>query len=357
MSRSPYENLCKNAFWRSGVSTKDPFSIEGLYRRKFKILRKDRIATAGSCFAQHIARHLKERKFNVLQYEAAPRGMSADVAAKYSFGVYSCRYANIYTTAQLYQLAREAFGDFSPAEPVWEKDGRYYDAQRPSVEPYGYASAKDVMTARKKHLEKVKAMLLDMDVFVFTFGLTEAWIHTESETVYPTAPGTIAGSYDPEIYSFKNYSYNEVLKSFNKFLRYIRRARNHRLRVITTVSPVPLTATASSLHVLSASSYSKSVLRAVCGSLEGQHSRLDYYPSYELITAGFTKGIFFETNLRSVTSQGVANAMRIFLSEHDPQGNENPKSAPPNFPENTTQGAMLEDDIQCEEILLEAFNK
>lgn len=357
MSRSPYENLDKNAFWRSGVSIQDPLSIDGLYRRKFNISRLDKIATAGSCFAQHIARHLKERKFNVLQYEPAPRGMSADVAAKYSFGVYSCRYANIYTTAQLYQLAREAFGDFSPAEPIWEKDGRFYDAQRPGVEPYGHPSAKDVMVARAKHLDKVKAMLLDMDVLVFTFGLTEAWIHTESETVYPTAPGTIAGSYDPEIYSFKNYSYNEVLKSFNRFLRYIGRARNHKLRVIATVSPVPLTATASSLHVLSASSYSKSVLRAVCGSLESRHPKLDYYPSYELITAGFTKGMFFETNQRSVTSQGVANAMRIFLSEHDPQGKEEQKSAASSFPKDTVQGSMLEDDLQCEEILLEAFDK
>lgn len=98
---SPYEDVPKRGYWRSGVAEQDPLAIDGLYRRKFRISRQDAIATAGSCFAQHIARHLEGRKFNVLQYEPAPRGMSTEMAKKYGFGIYTCRYGNIYTAAQM----------------------------------------------------------------------------------------------------------------------------------------------------------------------------------------------------------------------------------------------------------------
>ncbi len=83
-----------------------------------------------------------------------------------------------------------------------------------------------------------------MDVFIFTMGLTEAWIDKRNGRVYPTAPGTIAGSFDPKIHAFHNFSYNEIYDDFLEFLELVRNW-NPGFRVILTVSPVPLTATAS----------------------------------------------------------------------------------------------------------------
>lgn len=355
MTKSPYSGLEARSFWSSGVADQSPLAMEDLYRRKFRIRKKDAIATAGSCFAQHIARHLKGRSFNVMQYEPAPLGMSEETAKAQSFGVYTCRYGNIYTPAQLLQLAREALEGHRPAEPVWEKGGRFFDAQRPGVEPAGWDSVDDVTVARQFHLANVKRMLLEMDVFVFTFGLTEAWIHRESGTVYPTAPGTIAGHFDEDVYAFHNYTHSETLEAFSTFLKLMRKHRGRRLRTIITVSPVPLTATASGDHVLSASTYSKSVLRGVCGELSQRNKSIDYYPSYELITAPSSRGIFYERNLRSVSAPGVETAMGVFLKEHDPQGSvvTSPaaKQVRSDEPDNT------KDDLVCEEVLLEAFNR
>ena len=46
-----------------------------LYRPKFPIDRTMPIATAGSCFAQHIGRAMRTRGFNVLDAEPAPPGL------------------------------------------------------------------------------------------------------------------------------------------------------------------------------------------------------------------------------------------------------------------------------------------
>jgi hypothetical protein len=94
---------------------------------------------------------------------------------------------------------------------------------------------------------------------------------------------------------------------------------NPAVRFLLTVSPVPLTATASSDHVLTATTYSKSVLRAVAGQLTQEHADIDYFPSYELIASHWSGGAFFDLNLRTVTSDGVEAAMRLFFSQHDPQ--------------------------------------
>lgn len=352
MSSSPYEDVPGRGFWRSGVVEQNPHAIKELYTPKFPIRRHEAVATAGSCFAQHIARNLRARKFNVLNYEPAPRGMRDDLAQKYQFGTYSCRYGNIYTAAQLLQLAREAFGSTIPADRVWEKDGRFFDAQRPGVEPGGFASPEEVLAAREHHLAHVRRMLLEMNVFVFTFGLTEAWIHRESRTVFPTAPGTIAGTFDPEVYEFKNFTHAETLQSFVRFKRVLKRERKKTPRYLVTVSPVPLTATATGQHVLAASTYSKSVLRGVAGELFETHRDVDYFPSYEIITAPVTGGAFFEANQRSVTEAGVNTAMRTFLEQHDP---DSAPIAPEKDAPKPTDVQTSEDDLACEEAFLEAF--
>lgn len=354
MTQSPYKGQDPRAFWSSGVADQSPLAMDDLYRRKFGIRKVEAIATAGSCFAQHIARHLKGRSFNVMQMEPAPQGMDEQSAKARSFGIYTCRYGNIYTPAQLLQLAREALEGHEPAEPVWEKDGRFYDAQRPGVEPGGWASAEEVLLARKFHLRNVAEMFMEMDVFVFTFGLTEAWVHRETGTVYPTAPGTIAGQFDPEIFEFKNYTHSETIEAFSSFMKMMRAHRGRRLKTIITVSPVPLTATASGDHVLSATTYSKSVLRGVCGELAQRNKLIDYYPSYELITAPSSRGIFYERNLRSVSNEGVANAMRVFLNEHDPRGSQ--VAPAPDAARPASEPEQAGDDLVCEEVLLEAFN-
>jgi hypothetical protein len=177
-----------------------------------------------------------------------------------------------------------------------------------------------------------------MDVFIFTLGLTEAWVDKRTNRVFPTAPGTIAGDFDPSIYEFKNFTYDEIHADFVEFLDLIR-ARNPDVRVILTVSPVPLTATATDNHVLVATTYSKSVLRAVAGSIAQSYPDVDYFPSYEMIASPWSKGFFYEGNMRAVNAGGVAAVMRVFFKQHGTVETQAADEQPRQQPEERVPGA------------------
>jgi hypothetical protein len=89
---------------------------------------------------------------------------------------------------------------------------------------------------------------------------------------------------------------------------------NPKLKIILTVSPVPLTATNSGKHVLIATMQSKSILRAVAGQLSDEYSYIDYFPSYEIINSAVFKGVFFEPNQRNVNPHGVSFVMDHFFN-------------------------------------------
>lgn len=348
---TPYDHLPGSAFWRSGVAEADPTAIDGLFVPKFPITPRDRIMTAGSCFAQHVHRTLVARDWAVIDTETPNGPFPRDVLNRYGYALYSARYGNIYTVRQMVQLLREAQGEVKPAAPVWEKDGRYVDAQRPNVEPDSLATPEHVLEARAVHLRRVMRAVRRADVFIFTLGLTEVWFHRDTGTVYPTAPGTLAGHYDPEVFDFHNFSLPEVRDDLEE-LRGRLMALRPDIRILLTVSPVPLTATATGGHVMAATSYSKATLRAAAGDVAGKYDNVDYFPSYELVTNPAAQGRFYKGNLRSVTKEGVAAAMRMFFSAHDPD-HETGESAPDHTAPAQDDG-LEQADLVCEDALIEA---
>jgi hypothetical protein len=321
-----------------------------------------------------VSNYLQKNGFSVLDVEPAPLALSEEVAKSFGYKIYSARYGNIYTVRQLLQLAEDARRGIVNAADVWTKDRKYFDALRPNVEPEGFESAEEALALRKAHLDRVKGLFRRMDVFVFTLGLTEAWIDKRSGRVYPIAPGTIAGDYDPEIHAFRNFGFNEIYNDFIRFYELIK-TRNPDVKIILTVSPVPLTATASDDHVLPATTYSKSVLRSVAGALAQEFENIDYFPSYEMIVSPWSKGAFYDSNMRSVTSSGVAAVMRVFFEQHsDGRAEAGSEIADTPIPrkerraKKTTRrderdrrraeqraSVELAEDVVCEDVLLEAF--
>jgi GSCFA family len=84
------------------------------------------------------------------------------------------------------------------------------------------------------------------------------------------------------------------------------------VRVILTVSPVPLVATYENRHVMVSTTYSKSAIRAALDDVARKYEFVDYFPSYEIITNWYNKGRYFEKDLRTVTLDGVEHVMRLF---------------------------------------------
>jgi hypothetical protein len=358
---NPYQLLPQKSFWKNLISEGSPLLIKEIYQKKFEIDPNSKIATAGSCFAQHISQNLSANGYSIINQEPAPSWLPKNLHHNFGYSIFSARYGNIYTVSQLLQLTKEVMGHIALKKTIWERDGRYYDAFRPLIEPNGFESELECALHRKYHLANVYQLFTKMDIFIFTLGLTEGWIHTESNTVFPSAPGVIAGEMN-EDFSFINFRFNEIVNQFNEFLNLLKTLRNGSLpQIILTVSPVPLTATGTAKHILPANNYSKSVLRAAAGQLEMENLNIDYFPSYEIITNPASRGIFYSSNLRTINSLGVKTVMEIFFKNHPPvltsipEGQANVNALMENhsnqYPESIYEQAL------CDEAILEAFSK
>ncbi|MEO1610796.1 MAG: GSCFA domain-containing protein [Pseudomonadota bacterium] len=340
----PYQTYPDRQFWARAVARRSCFDLSDLYKRKFDIGAEDGIATAGSCFAQHISRALARSGYNYLNAEPAPPRLPKSMRTKFGYGMYSARYGNIYTARQLLQLAQRATGAFQPVEPVWldEASGRAWDPFRPTIEPDGFESAEEALACQERHLAAVKSLLETTDVFIFTLGLTETWVDSRDGAAYPTCPGTAAGTFDAAKHVFRNLDYEEVLEDLRAFIALARTLRPG-MRFLFTVSPVPLVASAEDQHVMAATVYSKSVLRAVAGKLQREDDLIDYFPSYELISGIPSRSMFYEPDLRSVNPHGVDWVMSHFFAAH-PKLNDAAGSGEP-----AEEEEVFERDVVCDE--------
>ena len=314
MSTHPYKQLSDKAFWRRSVAALPTPEVDPVGAFSLRIDSKTKVATAGSCFAQHIARHLSTSGFNYYVAEAGHPILPLKIREKHNYGLFSARYGNIYTARQLWQLFRRAYGEFLPEEDAWiEADDSVKDPFRPTTQPGGFVSVAEMHADRRQHLAAVREMFETLDVFVFTLGLTECWLSRADGAVFPVCPGVEGGVFDAKKYAFYNQSVEDVVADLSAFADRLW-AINEGSQVILTVSPVPLMATAEpDAHVLAATTYSKAVLRVAAEILCKRYKHVHYFPSYEIITGSFNRGRYYSDDLRNVTEDGVAHVMRLFL--------------------------------------------
>lgn len=355
MSDHPYRSLPDSAYWRRAVAGRGP-AIDPLGGGFLALGRDEKVATAGSCFAQHIARYLKRSGFAFLVSEPAHPIVPADIAERHGYGLFSARYGNIYTARQLLQLFDRAYGAFAPAEDIWPLPGgkgRVADPFRPTIEPDGFASEAELRADRAHHLAKVREMFETLDIFVFTLGLTEGWESTVDGAVFPVCPGVSGGSFDPARHAFRNFRVGDVTADLAAFVARLRGV-NPGARIILTVSPVPLVATASGNHVLAATTYSKSVLRAAAQETVEDHHGVFYFPSYEMIMGAPAAARYFAGDLRNVTEEGVAHVMSVFLRHAAGVDLPAPASVATSETSDATLAAAREwVQVMCDEALLD----
>jgi len=287
--------------------------LDPVIQPKFVIAQDELVSTMGSCFAQHISRHLMRNGFSYFVSEQAPQEMSEDTRIKHQYGVFSARYGNVYTVRQAVQLVERALGDFIPIDDIWEYEGGFVDALRPQVQPDPFQTEMDVRIEREKHLAAVRQIIENSDVLVFTLGLSEAWRSKLDGTVYPTAPGVHGGFLDREKYEFCNFDIVEIIQDLSHLVERLRQ-RNSRIKILLTVSPVPLIATYEQRHVLVSNTVSKSKMRVAADVVANKYPYVDYFPSFEIIAGSALGARYFEDDLRQVNELGVSHVMRVFTS-------------------------------------------
>lgn len=307
----PYKHFSPRHFWsRSVAGNFDPSDVATV---PTPLMRKDdKVCSAGSCFAANLIPFLETAGFQYIRAGYTLHEIYRAVPGEFlNYDTFSAGYGNIYTTRQLYQLLLRCLGRFTPREGMWVMEGGVFDPFRPGLR-YHARSVREFNLLTAAHLAAVLEVFSKCTVFIFTLGLTEAWFSKADGAVFPACPGTIAGRFDPEKHGFINFQCHEVLADLLSFIALLREI-NPGVRIILTVSPVPLVATATDAHVLSATVYSKSVLRVAaeeaCRSVEDVH----YFPAYEIATGVQAPYDFFEQDRRNVSAEAIKVIMTAFL--------------------------------------------
>lgn len=314
---SLYLSVPEQALWRKSMDSLPVREINPHMPGDFTLSAEDKIASAGSCFAQRISTALIDAGFNYLVKEKGPGFLPPEALRELGYGVYSARYGNIYTALQLLQTLRRAFGRFQPKEPLWTNGlSRFVDPFRSGIEPMGFTSEEECLWDRDSHLKATRQVFEELDVLIFTLGLTESWHSKEDGAVFPNCPGSgLGGEFDPQRHAFHNFSVAEVIEHMESFFSELREV-NPRAKLILTVSPVPLMATFEPRHVLQSTVYSKSVLRVACEELVKNHEDIHYFASYEIVTATCNTQDYFQPDRRNVTDAAVAHVIDCFRVQY-----------------------------------------
>jgi hypothetical protein len=308
MRTHPYQELPSTRYWRSAVSEVPRPCFDPLEGTKFTLTSDCAIATMGSCFAQNISHYLLGKGFNFVRAHDP-------CVIRDGSPVFSADYGNIYSTRQALQLVRAAFGSFTYSNDWWfSKTGTPIDPIRPGVQ-LNVQSKEAFDNSRDRLLENIRHIVRNTQCLILTLGLTEVWIRRRDAAALPSAPGVIAGEYNENEYYFSNLSVDDVRQDLRALIGLLTE-KNPKIKVLLTISPVPLAATKESRHVVVSSCASKSILRCAADDIVRQFAEVDYFPSYEFFTSSINAGWAFNHDHRHANGVAVDRIMSLFFKHY-----------------------------------------
>jgi hypothetical protein len=300
----PYDGVPPYRNWNLAVAeVEDRAAIDVQGPVKFRFPRTVTVASAGSCFANHLAARFAVSGLRYPVYEPGAEPLAA-------------RHGNVYTTLQLRQLLDRALGTFEPVERAWPTpDGRWLDPFRPLVDRGGFATVPELERARRAHLDAVRRMFESSGVFVFTMGLTEVWRDVRDGAAFPIPPGRGRGIFDPRRYAVENLDVAANAAELDAFLARLRDV-NPTARVVLTVSPVPIALTTEPVHVARASLYTKSVLKVVAEEAARRHPDVDYFASYDMVMLNLGAETMYEADGRHLRPWVPERVAGLFVQRY-----------------------------------------
>ena len=283
----------------------------------FKIASGQTIFTIGSCFARNIERHLASLGCRVpmLDFQLPPSEWSGGAnGAMNKFHPPAFRQCLDWTAAIHDRDGKVTWDDCRPLAFDFG-DGRFFDMDMGGAAPVTQAR----FLERRQHIYDIFQAVFSADCLMMTPGLIEAWRDRDSGLYIhepPTQKAMVSrrDRWELEILSFEQCQ-ADLLAAID-----IVRARNPAVKVLITTSPVPLSATFSGQDVRVANTYSKSVLRAVCGAVTLQRPLVDYFPSYECATLSFPVRVWEPDRIH--VSSGFVGKIVAHMLDHYLEGVE-----------------------------------
>ncbi len=277
----------------------------------FSMSRTDTVFTIGSCFARNVESALAGNGLVVLSrdFELGPIGDSLGFAGNF-FNKYSI---HSITNEFRWAMDRSTFPGRDLLYPMKEDSSAWLDLQLGSAKLDFPVT--EVLEFRHRFLD-VMAQAAEADVLVVTLGYVEVWFDRTLGIYLNVAPPPALAKKEPERFEFRVLSYEDVLQGLREMRDLLLRYRRKPLKMLLTVSPVPLLSTFRDMDVLVANSYSKSVQRAAIDAFVAETEGVDYFPSYEFVTLSDPRVAWSRGDYRHVSADLVARIMATVLQRY-----------------------------------------
>jgi hypothetical protein len=272
--------------WRGADRLKGVASVE--FDASFTLEPGERVMTIGSCFARNIEARLQELGFQVPAREISlpPEERASDTENDL---------LNKYTPHSIINELRWAFDPEHPfpEESLLEARGQWHD---PHLAP-------NVAPAPLERVRERRAMVTDLyrelprcRVVVLTLGLVEVWRDMRTNLYLNSIPPGPSVKQEPDRFRLEILTHAEILSALDTIHTLLKAYGHPELKLLVTVSPVPMRATFSGNDALVANTYSKSTLRSAVGEFVRGRADVDYFPSYEIATLTARTTAFQEDN-------------------------------------------------------------
>lgn len=175
----------------------------------------------------------------------------------------------------------------------------------------GVPVSQERFVERRQQIFDVVRTAFEADCLMMTPGLIEAWFDRRTGLYIHQAPITRAQRREGDRFCFRLLDYDECLADLLTTIDLVR-ARNPKVKVLVTTSPIPLHVTFTGQDIRIANTHSKAVLRAACGAIPLLRPEVDYFPSYESVV--LTGGKAWHGDRRHVAPGFVGKIMTRMLS-------------------------------------------
>src|SRR6266540_46843 len=285
---------------------------------KFKLRRDDKFYAIGSCFARGLEHSLAQH--NIAVESAAPEFAKLQPAKR---GVSALGFTNKYNTYSMLNELRWALhpdGAFPVESIVPLTKTTWYD---PHTNPTLNFAGLEETLERRALIQTVTKRIRSCRAVVVTLGLAEAWRDLQTNVFINCTPLDVAYTLkrnaapslfqpQPDRYEFRLTSFAENRANLEAMHELLSRYGHPDFHIVVTVSPVPLMNTFSTMDIVVANTWAKSLLRAVAHEWAAAHPNVDYFPSYEIVQNS-DRAATWERDLRHVRGAGVHHIMDLFL--------------------------------------------
>lgn len=298
--------LDDQSIWRKAVSADDPQAVDPIRVPRFKILSDYKVSALGGCFSQLLRR--MRPHWSTPQLDNARTGTVSITRSDFN----SSDGAMVHSVKQLLQLFELAFEVRQPSDVGWmNSDGAYIDPIRFSSNLVCFSSEADMLRARKRMLEHFAASVRTSDVMVITLQQTPVFRRRHDGLIVNYTPDVQMHDLHQGVYDHLSPSIKDVMDDMALVVRGMK-AVNPKIKLLFAVGVAPIVATFDDQTALVSNAATKSALTVVFQELRRDHDWIDYFPSYELLTGAFSRGMYLQGDLRTTSDLGLSRLWEVF---------------------------------------------